>query len=253
MSRESGFWLYAVTDSPPDMWAGLSGVAGEPVQAVQCRGLGCVTSRVPLAEFGEEALRRNLEDLDWLTVTARAHNAVIGAVARVGAVVPLRLATVYIDDERLHGMLEDRQAELTAALDRLRDRTEWGVKAYRIPVGRSEPEAGRPETGTEYLHRRRAALSASRAEDTSMHRLAWDLHGDLAALAVDSRRHPPQDPTLTGRREVMALNGSYLVEDRRAGEFTDAVAALDDTTPGLLLELTGPWPPYSFASEEGEP
>ena len=47
--------------------------------------LTAAVGTVGLDEFGEEGLRRNLEDLDWLAATARAHDAVISAIARFGA------------------------------------------------------------------------------------------------------------------------------------------------------------------------
>lgn len=57
---------------------------------------------------------------------------------------------------------------------------------------------------------------------------------------------PLTDPVLHGRRDWLVLNGTYLV-DAGAGEFSAAVAELDRAVPDIRLELTGPWPPYSFA------
>lgn len=52
----------------------------------------------------------------------------------------------------------------------------------------------------------------------------------------------------------MVLNGTYLVDDERRDEFADAVAAARTQFDGLQLELTGPWPPYSFAGvDRGNP
>src|SRR5262249_2577464 len=48
----------------------------------------------------------------------------------------------------------------------------------------------------------------------------------------------------------MVLNASYLLDDQRADDFAAAVAALAEQHPGVRLELTGPWPPYSFAGPE---
>jgi hypothetical protein len=49
----------------------------------------------------------------------------------------------------------------------------------------------------------------------------------------------------------MVLNGAYLVDVTRADEFADAVDSSAAVQPALRLELTGPWPPYSFTA--GEP
>jgi hypothetical protein len=50
----------------------------------------------------------------------------------------------------------------------------------------------------------------------------------------------------------MLLNGAYLVDDDRTDEFADAVAAQDGAHRGIRLELTGPWPPYSFSTMEAD-
>jgi hypothetical protein len=59
--------------------------------------------------------------------------------------------------------------------------------------------------------------------------------------------HPPQAPQLTGNDEQMLLNAAYLLDERRDEEFAGAVTALAGQHPAVRVELTGPWPPYSFA------
>jgi Gas vesicle synthesis protein GvpL/GvpF len=44
----------------------------------------------------------------------------------------------------------------------------------------------------------------------------------------------------------MILNAAYLIDDQQAASFRQAVDDLRTRLP-LQLELTGPWPPYSFA------
>ena len=55
----------------------LKGVAGDPPRLLTHHGLIAVVSHVPERDFAEEPLRRHLEDLDWLTETARAHQQVM--------------------------------------------------------------------------------------------------------------------------------------------------------------------------------
>jgi len=54
---------------------------------------------------------------------------------------------------------------------------------------------------------------------------------------------------LTGRDSWTVLNGTYLVDESRVDVFRAAVAMIDRNTPGIELEITGPWPPYSFAGD----
>ena len=45
------------------------------------------------------------------------------------------------------------------------------------------------------------------------------------------------------------LNGAYLVDGDVIREFMETVATLDRSTARIGLEVTGPWPPYSFAQD----
>ncbi|MET7427057.1 GvpL/GvpF family gas vesicle protein [Dactylosporangium sp. NPDC005555] len=259
MAVKSGVWLHAVTrDADPCGLDGLTGIGGCAVRTVQAGGLVAVVSSVDLAQFGEEPLRRNLEDLDWLETVARAHHTVVEAVGRSRPVVPARLTTVYRDDAGLRAMLEQRRGDFDAVLDRVSGRTEWGVKMYAAPTASaSEPSgtssSGTVRPGTAYLQRRRAQLSAEDQRWQLAVAGAEEVHAALTGCAAAARRHPPQDRRLTGRTEPMLLNGAYLVELRDSGRFGDAVTAQAARHPGLHLELTGPWPPYSFVTIEEEP
>ncbi|RQW84501.1 GvpL/GvpF family gas vesicle protein, partial [Micromonospora globispora] len=150
----TGVWLHGVVAAAdPATLAAITGMDGTPVRAVRAAGLVAVVSAAPLAEYGEEALRRNLEDLAWLERAARTHHAVVDALSRAGAVVPARLATVHRDDERVARVLTERRDELAGTLARLTGREEWGVKGYVVPGASpraAEPAAG-GEAGAAYL------------------------------------------------------------------------------------------------------
>jgi hypothetical protein len=111
VTEPPGVWLYAVAEGVDTaILAGLAGVGGSAVRAIAAGGLTAVASDVDLAQYGETALERNLEDLDWLAATARAHHRVIDAVARHRAVVPMRLAAVYSGDAAVATMLTAQAA-----------------------------------------------------------------------------------------------------------------------------------------------
>ncbi|MFB9238813.1 GvpL/GvpF family gas vesicle protein [Plantactinospora siamensis] len=257
-SAEQGVWVHAVTrDIEPARLAGMTGVGGGPVRPVRAGGLAAVVSTVDLAEYGAEPLRRNLEDMSWLESVARAHHGVIDAVARLGPVVPARLATVYLDDERVAGTLVEHRRAVADALDRVSGRVEWGVKAYAAPAAanpagspgagaRGAARAGAGGAGRAYLLRRRAQLTATEDAERTAAEDADRLHGTLRRVAAEVRRHPPQDGRLSGRSEWMVLNGAYLVDAEHADEFAESVRGLAPDHPGIRVELTGPWPPYSF-------
>ncbi|MEU3619104.1 GvpL/GvpF family gas vesicle protein [Streptomyces sp. NPDC006872] len=99
---------------------------------------------MPAQDFQETALRRHLGDLDWLQTVARAHHTVIEALAARTTVLPLRLATVQLDDGRVEAMLSEGADEFSHALRRLAGHLEWGVKIYVEP----QPDPQEPEGGS---------------------------------------------------------------------------------------------------------
>jgi len=261
--EQGGAWAYAIAEhADPAPVRDLTGVGGGPVRVLEAAGLAAVSETVRLDEFGEAALRRNLEDLDWLDGVARAHHRVIDAVARQGPVVPMRLATVYRTQASLADALQQHGADFRQALRRIGTRKEWGVKVYsaaaagpggprRGPAAAPAPgTGGATGTGAAYLRRRRDQLAA--AKDTKRAAMAstQSVHHTLSRLAAETRLHPPQAPQLTGSETPMLLNAAYLLEDSGSDSFGAAVAALTREHPGIRLELTGPWPPYSFTGAE---
>jgi hypothetical protein len=81
----------------------------------------------------------------------------------------------------------------------------------------------------------RARLAELRRQD----RLVEELHEPLARLARES----------TLDRQGGELRAAYLVERERVPEFRE-LAQRVEASPELTVVCTGPWPPYSFASEE---
>ena len=249
MPERTGVWLYAVTRSRSG-WDDLAGVAGAPVRPIESGGLVALGSTVDLASFGEDALKRNLEDLGWLAATARAHDHVVRAASSRGVAVPLRLATVYLDDDRVRAMLDTRGADFAAALRQFDGRAEWGVKGYAEPAAEPEAAPATARSGTDYLRRRRTQLAARHASGERAAEDAAGIHEALTSFAVAARTHPPQSPTLSGTSAPMVLNATYLVENAHTAEFGQLVTEQDECRPGIRLELTGPWPPYSFAHDD---
>ncbi|MGN6679849.1 MAG: GvpL/GvpF family gas vesicle protein [Streptosporangiaceae bacterium] len=255
MTEASGLWVYAVAERAPET-GHPTGIGGLPVRSLAGDGLVAVVSEVGMSEFGESALRANLEDLVWLEATAKAHHQVIDDLASTQPVVPMRLATVFHSDASLRAMLAARRHELHEVLDRIGQRREWGVKVFvatadRTPKTRADAERGAVAavgSGAAYLQRRRTQLDASKRARHEEARSAEEVHAALCQLAADSRLHPPQVPQLAGTKAPMLLNAAYLLDEASERRFSDAVLELAQQYRAIQLQLTGPWPPYSFAS-----
>jgi gas vesicle protein GvpL/GvpF len=263
----SATWVYAVTRGlDPAVLDDLEGIGGARVREVHEGQLLAAASSVDAGAFNEESLQRRLADPGELEAMARAHHHVIGTVAAAGTVLPLRLGTVYREDGGVRVMLAERQPEFAATLGWLSGRAECGVKVWASPAalatGSRPAEGGLGPGGgggTAYLSRRRDELAARDQASRRAAETAAGVHDELSRLAVAGRQHQPQDTPAagsrsTGARDVMVLNGAYLVAVADLAEFAAGARAAVAELAGFRLDVTGPWPPYSFADGpmEGE-
>ncbi|MFI7019002.1 GvpL/GvpF family gas vesicle protein [Streptomyces sp. NPDC050164] len=264
MSDPNLVYAYAVLRRTPEAAAAvaaLRGVAADPIHLVEptdpTSQLAFAVGHVPAADYDEVPLEAHLHDLDWLESTVRSHQAVVAALVAGGAaVLPLRLATVYPDEDRARQALDTRRAYFLSLLDRLTGHVELGVRIYATPdITPPEPdtEAG-PETptglgaGRAYLSIRRRRQRRNEEAWRTVVQAAAHLTRTAGTLAVDRVAHTPQRGSLAGPAPGTNVgNDAYLVPRDRVDAFRTGVLAAARDTPGLHVEITGPWAPYSFA------
>lgn len=257
-----GIWVYCVGAQGTELPTGNPGVHPDgPLERIDQGGLAALVSRAPLAEFGEEALRHNLNDLGWLEHVARAHEASLEAALATSTIVPLRLCTIYGDEVGVRRMLEEERESFEAALELLAGRQEWGLKllvdrealdsaarAESTEATTLERERDASSGGGAYLLGRRLERQVREVADRLLGELAEDVHACLQDWADDAVLNAPQNRDLSHHEGEMVLNGAYLVETEKVGRFRQLVDELQERhrDVGARLELTGPWPPYNF-------
>ncbi|MEU9734244.1 GvpL/GvpF family gas vesicle protein [Streptomyces sp. NPDC048002] len=261
-------YAYAVVRTGPGLTSALEGVEGVAGAAVRLvvddRSPGspaATVSSVPAEDFRESALRRRLEDLDWLESVARAHHTVIEVLSRHTTVLPLRLATVYLDDRRVEAMLRQEADDLSAALARLAGHLEWGVKIYVEPQRDAEGDGAPTAAGTaDGLSPGRAYLRARRAQRHSREELyraarqaAERVEAIGAVMAAGHARHRAQQGQLAVGTGENVVNDAYLLPNGTAAEFRARVLEAVEGLPGVRIDVTGPWAPYSFAATSAAP
>jgi hypothetical protein len=258
MRATEALYVYGVVSrgTPPSLFAGVEGIdAGASVRLIEANGVAAVASAVPLADFEEEVLERNLRDPSWLEDKARAHDRVLAAAVGRVTVLPLRFGAIYRSDDHVREMLRERP-ELAADLARLDGAEELGVKAFLdTAVLRARLEGARGSdvaagSGRAYMLRKRLERELDTELRTFAAACADESHARLAAASLDARANPTQAPEVAGGD--MILNGAYLVRVDAEKELRAAVADLagrygDD---GVSYDVTGPWPPYNFVDEE---
>lgn len=269
-SEETLTYVYAaaaVTEQQREALAGLRGIHSAPVLFLTTAGspaaaghgtrtgdaaepaLAFAASHVPRSDFNEGALKSHFEDLEWLEDVARAHHDVVQALSGRTTVLPLRMATVYQDDDRARRALAEQYPALAARLAALTAHTEFGVKIYvaRSPAATGTDAAAPTSPGKAYLQRRRAQHNAVETLYARAQEAAVAIEAAAARYATQRVRHPAQSGALAGSAENV-LNDAYLVPDEHAHRFRAAVEEAAGEADGVRVEVTGPWAPYSFAT-----
>jgi hypothetical protein len=160
------------------------------------------------------------------------HERVVEAIMAAGPVLPLRAGTGLACPEDLARVLDERHDEFLRSLDHVRGRTELGIRVtphHQFPGRRADGSSGR-----EYLMARVQEQRRSR-------QAIREVHAELAILARAARVRPPRPPAV--------LTASYLVDADRTGDFRRRAEQLARRQTELEIMVTGPWPPYSFATE----
>lgn len=259
-------WLYAIAHNLGEAGlTGLRGVAGGQIRALESGTLTAVVESVDPRKFSADRLQDQLSDPAELEAVARRHHDVVVAVAALGAALPLRLATVYLTDNRVLRLLSQRRDEFCQTLGWLEHRTECGIKAWADPDGLTRDLAQQsprgtdsraggaqsPETannsGAAYLTRRRAELAARAAGQRLAAQCGELIHAALGRMAIASRLHPLQDMPAAADAGLQVLNGAYLVESASLAEFAESARAVGAQAGAARVVVTGPWPTYSFA------
>ena len=134
-------------------------------------------------------------------------------------------------------------------------RDELGVKAYADPKSLAiqgdliHSQSTESVSGAAYLFRRRRQLACQQEGYRLAAAEADRVHAILLRCAVDGKRKAPLDENPSGKGPWTVLDGSYLVDRDGIELFMETITALERSTARIRLEVTGPWPPYSFAED----
>ena len=168
---------------------------------IDAGGLAAVASRVPLADYGEEALRGRMTDATWVAVRAMRHEKVVEHYSRRASVVPLRFGTIYLESENVEQMLGEKRDELLAIIERLRGREEWGLNVYSDRARLKEEivslsprlrelseQAAEASPGQAYLLRKKIDSLRDAEARSETRRVAAAIEQELAGAASASAR-----------------------------------------------------------------
>lgn len=241
----SALYLYGVSRDPQSKPHKVkkTGVDGlHQVEALPCGEFVCWVSPVDHVAFSRE-LEGNMENLEWLALHGVRHQQVVAEIAEQETIVPARFATLFSSEGALRKDVEARAAALKKVFARIADSDEWGVKVLveeQPPVAGSKSSAA---SGRDYLQQK-AARMAKKPErnDAELQELA-------AALEKAANGSAPAGK-VSGSQPGLLWQATFLVPRSRRKQWEAVLQRFVKQWQGKRrIEVTGPWPPYSFVSD----
>jgi hypothetical protein len=257
----SVLYVYAVTRQPAT--ADVEAVDGSRrFDSVSIDDIAAVFTPVAEEAFSQAVIDQRANDLEWLGAIGYRHQAVVAELMKQTAIVPLRAFTLFSSAEALRAYLHENRELLAKTLDRLDGKQEWTL---RLEID--------PERFNASIVTRVASLRALQTEiESAAAGKAFLLRKKLEEQKKSAARQAEHDLLAEVERELLGrLKCESIAEtrERRGGAFPQinvlinrdeepALQALQDELlaryepEGVVVGVTGPWPPYSFAGTSDE-
>jgi gas vesicle protein GvpL/GvpF len=166
-----------------------------------------------------------------------AHHELVARLhADNAACLPARFPTLLQGAESLRALLERKAAELEAALERVRGRSELAVTVLWTEAREPEPLPAAIAPGRRYLLERQRAAG----ERAAANALAEEVERCVGDELVEARRRVLP-------RAGTAVSLALLVSTARAAQIREQIL---NTGPGhgVRILVNGPWAAYSFVT-----
>lgn len=255
-------YVYAIASSadPDQLASDCTSIDGASAfGACTVDGLTAVYTPVPAAEFSQEVIDNHAADMEWLGAIGWRHQSVVDHIASQSAVVPLRAFTLFQSRASLESFLGERSSSVKELLSRLAGKEEWTVRIDFIAERWSEALVERAEV---LRNLGREVAVASGGKKYLLEKKFADARKD-AARDAEQQVVAEIDAALTSGLEVPTIVGSRQKQGGSSPQIDllvpkaseEMLLRLVETLAqkyrpeGISLALSGPWPPYSFASE----
>jgi hypothetical protein len=256
-----GIYLFCLTPAVPRPEIAGTGIDGEHPLFIEVIGeVAAVLAEVNIEDFSGPEAQEKMEDLKWVAPRALRHEEVVLSAMEQGPVLPVRFGTVFSSLAAAAEPLRQRQDVLMKFFQDTIDKKEWTLKGYvGRPQARARMTAARLAAekeqlaglspGKRYFLEQKIKGAVDKDVAIWLKEMERDILSVVKKMSVGFSECRLQSQDVTDRDEEMFFHGALLVPDASMADLqrllSDWNAAHQDA--GLLLELSGPWPPYHFA------
>jgi hypothetical protein len=257
-----GFYVYAIARAGHPLPDGVEGVDGTTgIASLHAAGLSAIYTAVDLVEFSQPVIDARSKDVEWLGAIGYRHQAVMAALLRHGTIIPLRAFTLFSSADALRAHLERDREQFESILARVDGKQEWTLRIEFEPEQWQNALAARVDdlralvdeiasagAGKAFLLRKKREEEKKKASRDAEQQVVAEIESavieKLACATVSESRQQrggafPQINVLLERDEEAVLQ--ELQSDLGARYAHE----------GVTIALTGPWPPYTFATTNG--
>jgi hypothetical protein len=218
-----------------------------------------VVGEVRREEFCGSEAELHMRQLSWVAPRAVRHEAVIEEVMAHSPVLPARFGTLFSSAKALTEFVDRHRETITLFLERVADHGEWSVKGcfdrkqaqpalISASLAAQQEQLSTLPPGTRHFAEQRLRRDLESELSAWLEQTSRTIATDLTSYASDFRECAvaPGADSESGTAEV--LNWAFLLPKPAILPFREYVerANLNHRSQGLLLQLSGPWPPFRF-------
>jgi hypothetical protein len=266
-SGDEALYLFCLARSNllPDVVVGAGLDNQTPIFLMRFQNIAAVLSKVSFEDFCGSSAESRMKDLAWLGPRVCHHEMVIERMMHHTPVYPARFGTLFSSIESIEKLLKKHHDEVLRFLDKVLGKDEWAVKGLINQTKAKDrllPEVlAKQETelssspGIRYFQEQRIKAGLDKVLKSWLKEVCPRIVEDLKQYSSDFCERK----VLTHGGEAendMILNWAFLVPKSAIADFRKRIEQIntDHVQKGLVFELSGPWPPYSFSyslSEKG--
>lgn len=238
-----------------------TGVDGEsPVFLWSCMDVAAVLSGASIGDFCGPAAETRMQDLSWLGPRACRHEEVIERAASHSPVLPAPFGTLFASLDSLEMLVNENHRAISGFLDHVEDSEEWAVKGLldregarkallSICLAEQEEQIDSSSPGMRYLLQQRIRAEVDRKLNHWLGETCQRIAAGLRSHASDFRERKVISNFVAEKTGDVILNWAFLLPRSGVADFHSRIARVnaDHAQQGLSLEVSGPWPPYSFS------
>ncbi|MCX5867744.1 MAG: GvpL/GvpF family gas vesicle protein [Proteobacteria bacterium] len=254
-------YLFCFARSIPDqVMAGADGIDHHPLFLHRFADIAAILSKVPLEDFcGPEASAR-MQDLNWIGPRVCRHEKAVEQAMRYSPVLPARFGTLFSSLDSLEKLAETHHQTISRFLDQVADKEEWAIKGLldrdkakekfiSLSLSGKSGHLDSLPPGMRYLQQQRIRAGVEKELNSWVKKICEGVENGLSNYASEVCKRKVFNLEAAGGAKDMILNWAFLVPRKAREDFSARIDRenADRLDCGLAFELSGPWPPYSFA------